>query len=83
MPLLFVLPNKEVFSLREASRLLGFDRETLRRGIESGKIVAVDIPHYGLDGLKTWKQIPRHEVERLARQKGLIDAGDSPENVQS
>ena len=71
MPL-FILPNKEVFSLRAASKLLGYDRETLRRGIEAGKIIAVEIPHATLDGLQTWKQIPRHEVERLARQKGLI-----------
>ena len=71
MPL-FILPNKEVFSIRQASRLLGYDRETLRRGIESGKIIAVEMSHYRLDGLKVWKQIPRHEVERLARQKGLI-----------
>ena len=79
----FLLPDKEVFSLREAARLLGFDAKTLKKGIEDGKIISVDMPQHHLSGLKMWKQIPRHEMLRLAKQKGLIDGNYQAENVSN
>lgn len=68
----FVLPPDEVFSLRKAGKLLGWDPKTLKKGIDDGTITAVEMPQQHLSGLKIWLQIPRHEVERLARQKGLL-----------
>lgn len=69
----FLLPPKEVFSVREASRLLKWDKKTLQRHIRDGYIrtVPVEVPRV-VGGPVIWQQLPRSEVERLAHEKGLL-----------
>lgn len=66
------IPDKEAFSVREASRILGYSHRALTRGIKQGKIVSLDFAVYQIGAIKLWKRIPRSEIERLAREKGLI-----------
>ena len=67
----FKLPDKEVFSAREVGRLLGVSNKTITDAVNKGTIASQP----GKDVLgnpANWRVIPRSEVERLARQMGLL-----------
>lgn len=67
----FKIPDKEEFRIREVARILGVSHHTLNNAIADGSIETVD-GHDVLGRVAHWKVIPRSEVERLARQKGLL-----------
>ncbi len=76
----FSIPDKEVFSYRETGRILGVSHHTIHIAVQNGNIATLQ----GKDILgnpATWRVIPRSEVERLARQKGLLPPAESQGNL--
>lgn len=67
----FEIPDKEVFTYREVARLLGVAHTTIFKAVSSGRIQTITTT-IGALGDRTREMIPRYEVERLARQKGLL-----------
>jgi len=67
----FEIPDKPFFRAREVGRILGVSHHTIQNGIDRGTIQS----EQGKDILgnpASWRVIPRDEVIRLARQKGLL-----------
>lgn len=67
----FSIPDKEEFRVREVARILGVSHHTINIAIDQGDIQTIQ-GHDVLGREARWKVIPRSEVERLARQKGLL-----------
>lgn len=67
----FFIPDKEVFTYREVARLLHVAHTTIFKAVAEGRIQTIPVIGGAL-GDRTREMIPRYEVERLARQKGLL-----------
>ena len=70
---LMKIPDKEVFSYSEVARILGVAKTTIFNAVRSGEIQT--IPAKTILGVESQsrRQIPRDEVVRLAKQKGLLE----------
>ena len=67
----FIIPDKDDFSAREVARILGVSLFTITTAINNGDIhTEQGKTVLGLPSNR--RVIPRLEVERLARQKGLL-----------
>lgn len=68
----FIIPDKDVFSYSAVARLLGVSKTTIFDAVRRGDIQT--IPSKTALGIESQnrRQIPVSEVERLARQKGLL-----------
>lgn len=67
----FHMPPGNEFRVRRVASILGVSHQTISKAIADKSIVA----HQGHDILgrpAKWLVIPRSEVERLARQMGLL-----------
>ena len=67
----FLIPDKEAFTYREVARLLKVAHTTIFKAVAEGRIQTISVTSGAL-GDRTRDMIPRSEVERLARQKGLL-----------
>lgn len=67
----FKIPDKSDFSAREVSRILGVSLFAITTAINNGQIQTIQGKTV-LGFPSNRRVIPRSEVERLARQKGLL-----------
>ena len=67
----FQIPPGKEFRVRRVASILGVSHQTINRAIADG-FIEVRQGHDILGRPANWLVIPRSEVERLARQMGLL-----------
>ena len=67
----FHIPPGKEFRVRRVASILGVSHQTINKAIADGSIQARQ-GHDILGRPANWQVIPREEVERLARQMGLL-----------